>query len=264
MTNSSAYIRTFDAFIAVADLIRSESTRGVAELTPALLKQANSLVDSLNDTDVLPYQLEPIEISDWPGVLRQISLIVALGGRERDQIEVGPNRLADADVVDSPILNVTASVEPSRIPRRPVEVFIGCSVEGLAVAKILQLQLRHTTKPIIWSQGVFGLSTGTLETLVAESGNYDYAILVLTPDDTLIKRNVESNTSRDNVLFELGLFIGALGRRNVFMVVESTVELPTDLAGIAPAKFTAKPVGKELQQELGPVSTQLELAMDVL
>jgi predicted nucleotide-binding protein len=141
--------------------------------------------------------------------------------------------------------------------------FIGCSVEGLRYAKIIQLQLSYGANTTIWNQGVFGLSRGTLETLVAERHNYDYAILVLTPDDTLIKRDIAAPMPRDNVIFELGLFMGALGRENVFMVVVRGTNLPTDLAGITPALFDASEE-VDLVSALGPITTQLEIAMNLI
>jgi predicted nucleotide-binding protein len=49
--------------------------------------------------------------------------------------------------------------------------------------------------------------------------SFDFAILVLTPDDLTQSRGKQQPSPRDNVVFELGLFIGALGRDRVFMVV---------------------------------------------
>ena len=65
---------------------------------------------------------------------------------------------------------------------------------------------------------MFGLSSGTLETLVSESKSYQFAILVLTPDDVVVKRGETTMAARDNVLFELGLFMGKLGREHTFIV----------------------------------------------
>src|SRR5688500_53125 len=118
-------------------------------------------------------------------------------------------------------------------------VFIGSSSKGLKVAKIIQLSLDQLCDVTIWSQGVFGLSQGTLESLVFALDKFDFAILVLTPDDlkTIGKETVQS--PRDNVLFELGLFVGGLGRDRTFMVYERTnnLSLPSDLAGITSATF---------------------------
>jgi predicted nucleotide-binding protein len=40
-----------------------------------------------------------------------------------------------------------------------------------------------------------------------------FAVLVLTPDDLALKRAAVDQIARDNVLFEQGLFMGALSRR---------------------------------------------------
>jgi predicted nucleotide-binding protein len=141
-------------------------------------------------------------------------------------------------------------------------VFIGSSVEGIKVAEAIQLGLDYTTESTIWSQGVFGLSRGSLETLVVAASKFDYAVLVLTPDDVTTKRTTTNNAPRDNVLFELGFFMGALGRDRVFMVYERdiTLELPTDLAGITAATFS-KFSDNNLSAAVGPVVTKLKKEM---
>lgn len=46
----------------------------------------------------------------------------------------------------------------------------------------------------------------------------DFAVLVFSPDDKLTARGTHHATPRDNVIFELGLFMGALGRHRTFVV----------------------------------------------
>ena len=68
-------------------------------------------------------------------------------------------------------------------------LFIGSSTEGLEIARALQLELDRDAEVEVWSQGVFGLSEGTLSSLVAAVDRFDFAVLVLTAlSALLIKR----------------------------------------------------------------------------
>jgi hypothetical protein len=146
-------------------------------------------------------------------------------------------------------------------PARPV-VFIGSSSEGLAVAQALQLNLDHYAEVILWSQGVFGLSEGSLESLVDRLQDFDFAILVLTPDDLTLSRGDEAQSPRDNVVFELGLFMGGLGRTRSFIVYDRTadIKLPSDLAGVTAATYQPPSAGS-LQSALGACSTAIQSAI---
>ena len=83
-----------------------------------------------------------------------------------------------------------------------------------------------------------GLGLGTLETLVNSLNEFDFAVLVLTPD-ILTSRGASSDSPRDNVLLELGLFIGYLGRQRTFIVYnrDNNLKLQSDLAGVTPADY---------------------------
>lgn len=132
-------------------------------------------------------------------------------------------------------------------------------MEGLSYAKALQVNLDHALQVTIWSQGVFGLSEGTLEDLTKKLEQMDFAALVVTPDDLVTSRGEEKPAPRDNVLLELGLCIGALGRERSFIVYDRTskIRLPTDLAGVTPATFHLHSDGN-LEATLGAASTQIE------
>jgi hypothetical protein len=145
--------------------------------------------------------------------------------------------------------------------RRP-SVFVGSSAEGLAVAEAIQLNLDRACEVAIWSQGVFGLSEGTLETLVDEAKEFDFAILVVTPDDMTQSRGKTQQSPRDNVLFELGLFIGVLGRKRTFVVYDRTadIKMPSDLAGVTNAGYQPHSSGN-LQSSVGAACTQIKSAI---
>ncbi|MBK9260275.1 MAG: nucleotide-binding protein [Polyangiaceae bacterium] len=129
----------------------------------------------------------------------------------------------------------SADGSQNRQPQRKPRIFIGSSVEGLDYAEQIQAGLDYLAEPTIWHQGVFGLSKGTLESLLDARDQFDFAVLVLTPDDMTFTRKNKKNSPRDNVLFELGLFMGALGRDRTFIVYcrDKEIDLPTDLWGYA-------------------------------
>ena len=120
------------------------------------------------------------------------------------------------------------------------------------------MNLDHDAEVILWSQGVFGLTEGGLESLVDRADIFDFAVLVLTPDDLTESRELTKPSPRDNVIFELGLFMGSLGRLRTFIVFDRTADLklPSDLAGVTPATYAPPTVGT-LQSALGAPSTQI-------
>jgi len=141
-------------------------------------------------------------------------------------------------------------------------VFIGSSAEGLPIAAAVQANLEYKCDATIWGQGVFGLGGGTLESLVEELPQFDFAILVLTADDVTLSRDDSRPSPRDNVLLELGLSIGILGRRKTFAVYDrgSQIKLPSDLAGVTLATFQTHANGN-LQSSVGTATTQITEAM---
>jgi predicted nucleotide-binding protein len=128
---------------------------------------------------------------------------------------------------------------------RPV-VFVGSSSEGLELAKIVQVLLDSNNDVELWDQDVIRLSRGTLESLVDAIPRFDFAVLVLTADDLLISRGTEQQAARDNVIFELGLFMGGLGRDRTFILYDraNPPKLPSDLAGVTAATFQRHASGK--------------------
>jgi predicted nucleotide-binding protein len=138
------------------------------------------------------------------------------------------------------------------------KVFVGSSTDGLPVAEALRSGLVGEADCVIWNQGPFGLSYGNLENLVSATQEFKYAILVLTPDDVVIKQGIQGNRPRDNVLFELGLFMGALGRNRTFMVscADDALDIPSDLAGVSQVHFK-RGEGVSLQEAIAPACKKI-------
>ncbi len=168
-------------------------------------------------------------------------------------------QLKKLDVVDAElVLDSETDQDETELDNRP-SVFIGSSSEGLGIAESLQLNLDHLCEVTLWSQGVFGLGQGTLETLVKSIKKFDYAVLVLTPDDLIHSRGRVNESPRDNVIFELGLFMGHLGRERTFIVYDRTadIKIPSDLAGVTMATYQPHSSGN-LEAALGAPSTKLK------
>lgn len=120
------------------------------------------------------------------------------------------------------------------------KIFIGSTIEGLEIAEAIQSNLEHIAYPTVWTQGVFNISGNTLDDLISTLEYFDYGIFVFQPNDKSNIRNTEFNTVRDNVIFELGLYIGKLGRDRAFYLVPRNypnLHLPTDLAGITAGTY---------------------------
>src|SRR5438270_13502808 len=122
-------------------------------------------------------------------------------------------------------------------------LFIGSSTEGLDIAYAIQENLEYDAVVTVWTQGIFQLSGNTLSDLINALFNIDFAIMVFKPDDISVIRDVQMSTVRDNIVFELGLFIGSLGKDRVFFVIpanENNFHIPTDLTGITPGEFQSE------------------------
>jgi hypothetical protein len=152
-------------------------------------------------------------------------------------------------------------------PNRPAidprpRVFIGSSVEGLPIARALQRILEDEMRTEVWDQGtVFGLGDSTLEALERAVLSYDFGVFVFTPDDELVVRGYKKTVARDNVVFELGLFVGKHTRRRAFALCPAgaSLALPSDLAGITTARYAATEA--DLVRALAPACESLRRAV---
>lgn len=120
-------------------------------------------------------------------------------------------------------------------------LFIGSSTERIPLAKELQLLLTGCADAKVWSEAdEFALGKSTLEGLINVGKAYDFALLVFGQDDSAIVRGAEFPAVRDNVIFELGLLMGTLGRDRAFWLSPRGAKGPrtmTDLSGIVHLEF---------------------------
>lgn len=83
-----------------------------------------------------------------------------------------------------------------------------------------------------------------------------YAVVLLTPDDVCAPATEPEQTqarARQNVIFELGFFVGKLGRKGVCVLYKKGVEIPSDYQGVVfvemdDAEGWKLKVGKEMKE----------------
>jgi hypothetical protein len=123
-------------------------------------------------------------------------------------------------------------------------VFIASSTEGLLIAQATFARLKGRAEPQLWTNQLFLPGAYPLEVLDQQVRRHDFAVVVASPDDQIIKRGVVSAAMRDNLLLEFGLFTGALGLGRTFFLCPSAprVELPSDLLGILNATYDASKI----------------------
>lgn len=146
-------------------------------------------------------------------------------------------------------------------PEELPALFIGSSIEQVEVANTMQELLDDNFDVTVWTQGVFGLSQSNLDALIATAKATDFGVLICEADDVVVKRGEEGPSIRDNVIFELGLFMGALGPGRTFMVHSRVGPpgFPSDLHGITRVTYRPRRDGN-LKAALGPACSEIRRA----
>jgi CRP/FNR family cyclic AMP-dependent transcriptional regulator len=143
-------------------------------------------------------------------------------------------------------------------PNEYPKLFIISSAEALDVARAVQAQLERDVFSTVWTDGVFFAGGYPLESLEKAVGESDFAVAIAQADDIVTTRGKKHPTLRDNVLFELGLFMGKLTRYRAILLHPRVpgLKLPSDMHGLTPLSFTqGKP--DELSARLGPACNEI-------
>lgn len=124
-------------------------------------------------------------------------------------------------------------------------IFIASSSRDEKLLDALKAQLDDHAAVKRWTtEGRADLGRDILDWAVQESRTRQFGLFLLTPDD---QWGLQSN---GNVLFELGLFVGAVGPERSLIVTPRPVEpqksvVPTDLRGRIAAEFDAEAFARD-------------------
>ena len=142
--------------------------------------------------------------------------------------------------------------------RSKVHVFIISSAEAIDIARAVQDAFEYDPYTVtVWTDGVFRASQYAVESLERALDQADFAIAIAQPDDVTESREQSRPTPRDNVIFELGFFMGRLGRQRSFLLEPrgEEVTLPSDLTGINTVTYRYDP--KNVAAALGPACNKM-------
>ena len=120
------------------------------------------------------------------------------------------------------------------VPNASPKLFIMSSSEAKNITHALRAGLEHDVFSTAWDDGVFFAGGYPLEALESQVIASDFAVAIAEPDDISKSRGTRAPTMRDNVLFELGLFMGKLTRYRTILVHPRVKDLkiPSDLQGL--------------------------------
>ena len=120
-------------------------------------------------------------------------------------------------------------------------IFLGSSGKQAKLLQALTRGLEDVADVEPWTT-TFNPGRSTLDRLVELTREVDFAAFVFAQDDWTRRRGDPGRQSgqaspRDNVVFEAGLFGGALGMRRTFILHANGAKLPTDLLGLTAVRY---------------------------
>jgi hypothetical protein len=138
-------------------------------------------------------------------------------------------------------------------------IFLGSSGKQAKLLEAIMLGLEDVAEVEPWMT-TFNPGRSTLERLVELSQEVDFAAFVFAQDDWTSTDGSDAGQAspRDNVVFEAGLFGGALGMRRTFILHANDSKLPTDLLGLTSVRYdpAASP------EEVRAINEKLRKAID--
>jgi Predicted nucleotide-binding protein containing TIR-like domain len=117
-------------------------------------------------------------------------------------------------------------------------IFLGSSGKQVKLLQAITRGLEDVVDVEPWTT-TFNPGRSTLDRLVELSQEVDFAAFVFAQDDWTTTGASQSGQAspRDNVVFEAGLFGGALGIRRTFILHANDSKLPSDLLGLTAVRY---------------------------
>ena len=177
--------------------------------------------------------------------LQHVSITISIDGQHRHVDYQGPTQqnitrsIALLKAAQSSLKDDLEFLQENSEPEPPV---IGSSIKSRRVfvvhghdegarETVARFLMQLAFEPIILHEQAN--RGGTVMEKIETYGEVGFAVVLLTPDDEgCAKGGTPEPRARQNVLLELGYFLGRLGRDKVCALKRGTVEIPSDFAGV--------------------------------
>jgi len=141
--------------------------------------------------------------------------------------------------------------QTSRVPLTK-NVFVIHGHDELNTRRLTQLLQSHFNLNPIAMLSKPGMSRPLIEKFEEEAQNCSFAFGLFTPDDEIVNAPNRYMQARPNVIYEVGWFIGRLGKHRITLLLKHGTNIHSDLDGVSRIPFSDNVEDKflDIQKEL--------------
>ena len=212
-------------------------------MIPRWSKQVATFLQTTHSYDQAMEFLNLKDVDLWDTLAMRLGLLQGIAAKARDDIQQQGNVKSKIDAQQS----ISALT-----PHETNKVFIVHGHDEAAKEATARFLEKIGLNPIILHEQASGGRT-IIEKFEKYSRDVGFAVVLLTPDDLGTAQEEPNNMqsrARQNVVLELGFFLGRLTRNRVCALHKGEVELPSDIQGVIYVEMDDKGAWKaKLAQE---------------
>jgi len=145
------------------------------------------------------------------------------------------------------------AVSTHSVPPSGKNVFIIHGHDELNTRRLTDLLRNHLQLNPVTIIYKPGMSRPLIEKYEDSASFCSFALALVTPDDEIASPSRRYHQARPNVIFELGWFVGRLGKHRVAILLKEGTEIHSDIHGVSRIQFRDNVEEKslEIERELG-------------
>jgi predicted nucleotide-binding protein len=169
----------------------------------------------------------------YPAMRSILSVLKAL-----KQVNLNPDLSAESHI-EKEALEMRAKIDEKTVKRVNNQVFVVHGHDEAMKLDIARFLERAGLDPIILHEQADEGRT-IIEKFERHASNAGFAVVLMSPDDVGAPKSTVKklrSRARQNVIVELGYFLGALGRSKICVLISGDIEIPSDYLGVVYKKY---------------------------